>query len=744
MTKHVWLSFVVIWSSTLNIAVAEDEPHYQFPDVEHHPCNRVCVEGEPMTCIYKFTVEKYFAMSKACYDCPRNVTDCYRPDCVSLDGVARPITTVNRKIPGPSVEVCLGDKIVVDVENNMADESTSIHWHGHHQVRSPYMDGVPYVTQCPINPISAFRYTMNADNPGTLFWHAHTGVQRADGVFGAFIVRVPDSVNIHRNLYNEDLSEHVMIVYDWTHQSSMDKYVSHVQGTGTNKGDVFLVNGQGRWYKNSKNLTNTPVAVFKVQKGTRYRFRLINSGVMNCPVEMYIDKHNVTYIATDGYDFDPVVADSLVSYAGERWDFVLNADQEVANYWIRFTGLMDCDDRFTSAHQVAVLHYDGAPEVEPTEPVGYGLHPKYTMRLNPLNVKITEPNTISVPNLQAANKTQDRVLVSEKPDIQVVLSYDFNPVDHPAYHKGGYRFKEVNSTYRRYTPQFNFVTFKWPHVPLLSQYKDVPQDLLCSSQDLSHCRSEYCECANIINVPLNSNVELILIDKGQTYNANHPFHLHGYAFRVVGMDRLGNQTKVHVVKSLDEKKKLVRNLDNPPYKDTVTVPDGGYTILRFHANNPGYWLFHCHIEYHVEEGMAVAFKIGEHEEFPLPPVDFPVCRDFLNDGTIRVEEVKDSKKDEEAKPPNKEDPTKDDKKVEERKGTEFLNTLDDILKAGDLPIAPITLGDIAKDTKIVETLNDLKTSGETSVGPQSADAAKEQKKTDGAATVPKAVGTKNT
>nr|BAJ06131.1 laccase 1 isoform S [Nephotettix cincticeps] len=632
-TTRSW--WVVVWLLMLGSAIAEDDPHYQLPSVDQHPCNRACVEGEHMTCYYKFTIEKYFAMGKACYDCPRNLTDCYREDCVSLDGKARPITTVNRRIPGPSVEVCLGDKIVVDVENMMADDSTSIHWHGHHQVRSPYMDGVPFVTQCPIQPLSVFRYTMHADNQGTLFWHAHTGVQKADGLFGAFIVRVPDSVNLHRDLYDDDLSEHIITVTDWTHQSSMDKYISHVQGRGTNKGDVFLVNGQGRFYNNTQRLTDTPLAVFKVQKGRRYRFRLINSGVMNCPTEMYIDKHNVTYISSDGYDFDPVVADSLVSYAGERWDFVLNANQEVGNYWIRFAGLMDCDQRFTSAHQVAVLHYEGAPELEPKEPVGYALHPKHTMQVNPLNVKITEPNTISVPNLLATNKTRDSLLLSEQPDIQVVLSYDFNPVDHPGYHKTPlYGFKQVNSTYKKYTPQFNYVTFKWPHSPLMSQYKDIPKDLYCSSQDLSSCKREYCECANIINVPLNSNVELILIDKGKTYNANHPFHLHGYAFRVVGMDRLGQNTKVHVVKSLDESGKLVRNLENPPYKDTVTVPDGGYTILRFHANNPGYWLFHCHIEYHVEEGMVVAFKIGEHEEFPPTPVNFPKCGDFLSDGTL--------------------------------------------------------------------------------------------------------------
>src|SRR5689334_12059935 len=32
------------------------------------------------------------------------------------------------------------------------------------------------------------------------------------------------------------------------------------------------------------------------------------------------------------------------------------------------------------------------------------------------------------------------------------------------------------------------------------------------------------------------------------------------------------------------------NLDNPPEKDTVTVPVGGYVVIRFVANNPGLWV----------------------------------------------------------------------------------------------------------------------------------------------------------
>lgn len=66
-----------------------------------------------------------------------------------------------------------------------------------------------------------------------------------------------------------------------------------------------------------------------------------------------------------------IVAESLVSYAGERFDFIINMDQPVDNYWIRFRGLMDCDERFLSAYQVAKLRYEGAPDEKPKANVSY-------------------------------------------------------------------------------------------------------------------------------------------------------------------------------------------------------------------------------------------------------------------------------------------------------------------------------------------------------------------------------------
>lgn len=104
-----------------------------------HPCRRECRKGAPpMTCQYTFMVEWYETLSKACYDCPFNHTDCYRPHCIYGDGVRRSVLVVNRMMPGPQLEVCLGDTIVVDVENHLMGDSTTIHWHGLHQKESKF------------------------------------------------------------------------------------------------------------------------------------------------------------------------------------------------------------------------------------------------------------------------------------------------------------------------------------------------------------------------------------------------------------------------------------------------------------------------------------------------------------------------------------------------------------------------------------------------------------------------------
>jgi iron transport multicopper oxidase len=77
----------------------------------------------------------------------------------------------------------------------------------------------------------------------------------------------------------------------------------------------------------------------------------------------------------------------------------------------------------------------------------------------------------------------------------------------------------------------------------------------------------------------------------------HPFHLHGHEFQVMGktMDYLSNDTSINPP---------IEEQSNPMRRDTVTVPPGGATTIRFRADNPGAWLLHCHVEWHMNQGES--------------------------------------------------------------------------------------------------------------------------------------------
>ncbi len=138
----------------------------------------------------------------------------------------------------------------------------------------------------------------------------------------------------------------------------------------------------------------TPRAVFEVgQNATRYRFRIISNGMVFCPLRLSIDHHKLIVIASDGRPFEPFLADSLVLFNGERFDFLLaETVSPPANHWLRITGLGDCSDSWFSVHQEAILRYTGAPLEAPPESDEYQTQPpggEEGMELNPLNQNLT-------------------------------------------------------------------------------------------------------------------------------------------------------------------------------------------------------------------------------------------------------------------------------------------------------------------------------------------------------------------
>src|SRR5262249_6217913 len=110
------------------------------------------------------------------------------PSTVPLfDGRSFDAWAYNGQVPGPALRVRLGDTVRVRFTNKLP-QPTTIHWHG---VRLPNaMDGVPGVTQAPIQPGETFIYEFTPKDAGTFWFHPHlrSSEQIERGLFGALIV----------------------------------------------------------------------------------------------------------------------------------------------------------------------------------------------------------------------------------------------------------------------------------------------------------------------------------------------------------------------------------------------------------------------------------------------------------------------------------------------------------------------------------------------------------------------------
>ncbi|XP_011330014.2 laccase-4 isoform X2 [Ooceraea biroi] len=601
-------------------------------------CARTCNDREkPKICYYRFVAEIYSSLSAACEYCNPNATNafCNNCQCVPLDGVERPILTINRMIPGPSIDVCQGDTIVVDVVNNIEGEELAIHWHGILQRGSQYYDGAPFVTQCPISEQSTFRYQFTTDNAGTHFWHAHTGLQKMDGIFGSLIIRQSQKRDVNSYLYDFDLSRHKILVNDWMHELAISRLPGRFHSTKFQDPDSILINGKGRYQDpESAFITDTDLEVFRVRRNYAYRFRMVNAFCTVCSSILTVENHNLTIIAVDGYPVKPTVVTSIISVSGERYDFVINANNRVDSYWIQLRALEPCNVR--GIQQLAVLQYDGAPDTPTSVKPIFILPLSEGIVLNPLDSQCDSPRSdaICVNHLQSAIPV-DKDIFTKKPDAQIYLSFSFHRYNlQDLFSPNQFNRFLVAPSHRHTSAVMNDILFSFPPSPLLSQMENIPSNTICNSTHKpDNCDNEdICPCTHIIELPYKGIVELIMVDETNVPDKlYHPFHLHGYNFNIMYVGVSDNRTvnSANEVQKLDEIGSLRRRKALPPFKDTIAVPNNGYVVVRFRADNPGYWLLHCHFIYHLATGMANVFHVGTPSDLPPVPHDFPKCGNYL-------------------------------------------------------------------------------------------------------------------
>ncbi|XP_058465687.1 uncharacterized protein LOC131439093 [Malaya genurostris] len=243
------------------------------------------------------------------------------------------------------------------------------------------------------------------------------------------------------------------------------------------------------------------------------------------------------------------------------------------------------------------------------------------------------PDAICVSNLRSASRA-DKAVLTERPDVKIFLPFRFY----------FYRVEELfaPNTYNKFLVApggdhlislIDEISYVSPPSPMLSQIEDIPPEQFCNGDNRPPDCGPNCMCTHTIDIPLNAIVEVVLVDEVQQDNLSHPFHLHGHYFSVIGMGRSPDTTvkKINLRHALDLDRRglLNRQFNLPPLKDTIAVPNNGYVVLRFRANNPGYWLFHCHFQFHIVIGMNLVIHIGTQADLPPVPPNFPRCGNHI-------------------------------------------------------------------------------------------------------------------
>lgn len=153
----------------------------------------------------------------------------------------------------------------------------------------------------------------------------------ADGLAGSLIVRRAPTREPHRALYDEDRSDHVILLSEWTRGFALQRLLQDSEKPPTP--DSLLVNGRGNgqvkhitkyiFYNNFNNemclkfQNGVPRSDFNVSPGKRYRFRLAHAGVISaCAIKVTIKKHTMKIIEIDGSPIRPRDVASIILASG--------------------------------------------------------------------------------------------------------------------------------------------------------------------------------------------------------------------------------------------------------------------------------------------------------------------------------------------------------------------------------------------------------------------------------------------
>ncbi|KAI4254903.1 MAG: hypothetical protein LQ352_002831 [Teloschistes flavicans] len=464
------------------------------------------------------------------------------------DGFSRPTIGINGQWPIPHITATVGDRVIVNVNNQLGNQTTSLHFHGLYMNGTAHMDGPVGVSQCSIPVDGSFVYDFSIKQPGTYWYHSHDSGQYPDGLRGALIVNDPDSP--YKDQYDEEL---ILTLSDWYHDQMpglLRHFISYANPTGAEPvPDAALMN-------DTQNLN------INVEPGKTYMFRIVNMAAFAAQY-LWFEGHTMRIVEVDGIYTEAAEAEMIYITAAQRYSVLITTKNDTsANFAI--VGSMDQD------------LFDAVPETLNPNVTGWLVYDKAAPLPTPTLIDAFDPfdDFTLVP--------YDRLPLLQDVTRTVRLDMKMDNLGDGA----NYAF-------------FNDRTYTRPKVPTL--YSALTTGEMATDVGVygSNTNSFVLGKGEVVEIVLNS------LDPGK-----HPFHLHGHWFQAVV--RSEEEAGVYVNNETFPEFPMRRDTfmvkpngnivlrfraDNP----APHYPNPGKTIAL--TPKKGIWLFHCHIEWHVSSGL---------------------------------------------------------------------------------------------------------------------------------------------
>ena len=547
----------------------------------------------------KLTLTAFFGMLLSHFTYAQNVVhyDLTITDTiVNYSGKEKRAIAVNGQIPMPTLTFTEGDIAEIVVHNKLK-ESTSLHWHGLFLPNKE--DGVPYLTQMPIEPNETFTYRFPIIQSGTHWYHSHSGLQEQIGMYGSLVLlKKKDDPTFRKGF--DDLPEVPIILSEWTDikpenvhrmlhnandwsaikKGTVQSYSEAIKAGHfkTKLGnemkrmlamdvsdvyyDKFLING-----KNESQLS-------QFKGGEKVRLRISNGGASSYFWLNYAGG-KMTVVANDGNDVEPLEVDRLIIAVSETYDVVVT----IPNEDIAYEFLATPEDRTKSA---SIYLGNGKIQLKSRMP-----KLKYFEGMKMMN---------DMMNMDGSMDDMGMDMSLQKMDMNTVM---YPEITGNSEMKMDDKIEHSNHSMneKQDIVTLNYGMLKAPNPTTLP--KDAPVREL--RFELTGNMNRY--VWSMDNKVL-SETDKILIKKGENvritlYNGSmmrHPMHLHGHDFRV-----LNGQGEF------------------APLKNVLDIMPMETDTIEFLANAEGDWFFHCHILYHMMAGMNRVFSYEKQEVNPYLP-----------------------------------------------------------------------------------------------------------------------------